>query len=1177
MRILVTSLLFYFVFSGSSLAIPEPLSNTTQQNEWSDAELTLKIRNIWERNPGIPPEQISRTINLTSYLTLNPIYNLMIKLGFMGEEGWMIDRKKGIKILHEILYVIRKNPNATYEQVITEINNLRKVQYLPPVEEEWVYRLMKEAGLLEQKRFFRIETEEISFEIKEVLKQFPNAGYLKVTAEINRARLAKGYLDIIFWPWVYMIMEHADLLINTDNFVFEEIQQEVQKQEHYNQLTFAEIITEEVNNDRADNKQKLVELDQVYRLMSEAGLLKKRETIHITRKDKKILAEIKEVLADYQDTPETITFETATIEINYRRLIKALHSGENVEPLSRNKVYRIIHEAGLLEEDAQSIKNHDQSDELFLEEVIRALKDNPGYSYEMLISHINSTRAEDEQISEEHIHALMNTQETQPIDRMKYYAMFELVIENLDQDPEMSYSKGISELNLAHFSINTRNPVSYKRVEELMAKMGLLIQEPFDERMSDKRKWLLQRIREIKAQEQYKDYSIGKVTEIINSTLDESQRFTEFQVRRLMRQYKILERQKRLNNERKMWLLQRIKELKNQEKYKNYGSKRLAKIINSTLDQSQRVSEFYIRKLMRQHNIPGGENGKVINRKEDDLLLREIRQLLQENAHYTTREIVKALNERRLITSRVGMSRIIRIIREAKLLKKPRGVIDRSEDVEVLAEITQLLNENPHHTVRTITKALNERRLTKKRTRIGRTRITRIMREAKLLKKPRGIIDRLEDEEILAEITQLLNENPYHTVRTITKEFNARRLSQNKPRVGRYHITRIMREANLIKKPGPVIDKSEDAEILAGITQLLNPNPHYTTSKLTREFNKIRSAQEKPTVGEEKITRIMLEAGLLTPEQYHARWKNKGKKPIAAGVGGVGLIASAGVEESYAQAYITSEAMEGATPLTKEDTLMEVNEFTSGITPHTEGITLETMVDMISRIMEIGRYSLEMGGEAAPFGVGAAVAISAIATGIHPMTQRPISLDERINIAKWIPLNFIGWKFLQPFFKSFTHINFSKLMRDFTINGEQLNKVVSLIGEGKVDKAKELFASLFRPKKGIKQKVKPTRSRNKGVTGGGDPPSDEVAETIFINVDEFNQIKPGQLHKAIDITDPSASKVFIQTPDGNTVPLDFNNPEVLRWLRDMEAPQIQALKSLIKNKPAVTDFDMVLQ
>ena len=154
----------------------------------------------------------------------NPIQNLMIEWGLLGQEGWLIDKQEELQILQEILETWERYPGADHQKITFEINAVRTVHSLPLVEEDWVYRLMYEAGLLEEEQIFTIEDKEIFDEIREILKLYPNAGYLKVTAELNRARLARGDL-IIFWPRVYRLMQITGLVGNSDALVFKEITQ----------------------------------------------------------------------------------------------------------------------------------------------------------------------------------------------------------------------------------------------------------------------------------------------------------------------------------------------------------------------------------------------------------------------------------------------------------------------------------------------------------------------------------------------------------------------------------------------------------------------------------------------------------------------------------------------------------------------------------------------------------------------------------------------------------------------------------------------------------------------------------------------------------------------------------------------------------------------------------------
>ena len=78
----------------------------------------------------------------------------MTRLGLLGQEGWLIDRKESLQILKEISETLGKYPGADYQKITFEINSVRTVNYLPLVEENVVYRLMYEAGVLEQEEQF---------------------------------------------------------------------------------------------------------------------------------------------------------------------------------------------------------------------------------------------------------------------------------------------------------------------------------------------------------------------------------------------------------------------------------------------------------------------------------------------------------------------------------------------------------------------------------------------------------------------------------------------------------------------------------------------------------------------------------------------------------------------------------------------------------------------------------------------------------------------------------------------------------------------------------------------------------------------------------------------------------------------------------------------------------------
>ena len=178
--------------------------------------------------------------------------------------------------------------------------------------------------------------------------------------------------------------------------------------------------------------------------------------------------------------------------------------------------------------------------------------------------------------------------------------------------------------------------------------------------------------------------------------------------------------------------------------------------------------------------------------------------------------------------------------------------IDRDEDAEILEDITWATDEYPNYGYRRITPVVNKRREAQNKPRVGKDRIARIMNEANLSKEQGNPIDRSEDAEILEDITWAVDKYPNYGYERITVVVNERREAQNKSRVGEKRIFRIMKEANLLKKQGNPIDRSEDSEILELVKRILDKNPHYTPSNLKKEINKIRLAQEKPKVSEER-------------------------------------------------------------------------------------------------------------------------------------------------------------------------------------------------------------------------------------------------------------------------------------------------------------------------------------
>ena len=823
MKIFITSIFLYFTLSGSSFAlIKHPISS--------------------------------------SYT-----YDFMTELGLLGQEGWLIDRRESLQVLREILETLERYPGADYQKVTMEINRIRQTQSLPYVDEDFVHRLMYEAGLLGDKEQSTIsEDEEILQEIRSILEWYPDASYLRVTAEINRIRLIEENPHIIFWPRIYRIMKKNSLLVNEDAFVFEEIQQILGR---HNQLG-VNLVTEMINITRYNKNQKPVEWDQVYRLMHQAGLLKKRLKFSDKKEDAELLAEIKDILADYREVNLTVNVGIITGEINRRRSKQSLQSGKNVKTVNKDRVYRIMQEAGLLEQEEQI---NISEDELLLNEIIKVLEQNPNYDYKAVTAEINSTRPTHLQVSEDHIQNLMQEvgllEQTKPsIDETEYNEIDQEIINTLEQNLVASYLELTMKINLAHSSNKNRQPISNaKRIQTLKDKQGI-------------------------------------------------------------------EREKKpVTKEKYAWLLEEILRILSIEEYSNYGYKKVTIEINRNLSPENQVNSETVHRIMKKYNLAGSR-------------------------------------------------------------KRP-----------------------------------------------------------------------------------------------MTQE----------------------------------------------------------------EFAKVRE-----------------EAGIINKE---------------VAVGSVVLLAAAGTaEQGYAQDHITSENGEPETFTAETDPLLEINEFTAGITPYTEEISPEITEEMISEMDELTGEFVEILADGAPLGIGTVISGFSLVTGKHLITGRPLTPFERGEAVIWMAFSLLpGAGYLKAAIKV---PKFSKGMKVFnTINGKQFNKVMSLLVKGKIEKAKELFASFLRSTGSIKQKIKPTRSRKKVVVEEGGYSTDEVAKTFVLSGD-FNQIKPGQVHEAVNfhtVFDPRHGRVFVQTPDGNKIPLDFYNPGVSKLLRHIDTLQGQALESLIKNRARTSvrpsDFsDLVL-
>ena len=154
------------------------------------------------------------------------------------------------------------------------------------------------------------------------------------------------------------------------------------------------------------------------------------------------------------------------------------------------------------------------------------------------------------------------------------------------------------------------------------------------------------------------------------------------------------------------------------------------------------------------------------------------------------------------------------------------------------------------------------------------------------------------------------------------------------------------------------------------------------------------------------------------------------------------------------------------------------------------------------------------------------------------------------------------------------------------INGEQWTKFFRFVKGGQIERARGYLKSVFQSIGEIGFKVRRRVTTRKKILVRGGSSVDEVSETVVVNMEEGlgvpGKLESGKLSRAIDpdkmskpgqskvyrtgnvdpVPDTSTHKVFVKTPKGDQI-LDYNNSEVLRWLRQGEVPQRQSLESLI--------------
>ena len=1266
-------------------------------------------------------------------INLNPIsvgYTRQIlgRLGLLGQEEWLIDRRKAIETLQEISMVIEKDKNATYEQVITKINNNRAVDQ-PPVDEGLVYRLMDEAGLLKQddQSFFNKE-KELREEIREIWSWYPGASYLRVAAELNNNRLAKGNTDIIFWPQVYMIMERVGWLVNNDSSVSRELEQLRTHKVHREPMQ-SSAPTAFINGQRdvAHHEDVIHHLDkgrvyinesQVYRLMSqeEYWIIDRRKIIET-------LHEILEVLERYPNAdPKQVIAEINSLRpVNYQPLV------------DEELVERLMVEIGILEQDKRSLvdkESFDNKNKEWLKEIREVLSWYPGANYLRVTAELNSIR--------------FTEGNTDIIFWPRVYMIMErndLLINNeasIDEEIRQMREQEFYGEPLFDYKFHQGQPINMKLVIYLVTKEvfrksyvfngdkvyrliileeGWLWLKPMRKYMEELRKLaqshkknfktitdntqsaskindikILAEIKEVLADFQeagFKEVTFLMVTAEINyrRLQGKSIKSVSKDTVRIMHQTDLLQELQFIVSEEKQQLLDETIDFLEQNPDADYEMlfAHISKILSDEAQSKVHFHEFMtmvtseINYRRSQEILQLGESIEAVSKDtvyrimhqagllkekrqaimdEEDRLLDQAIVFLEQNpgADYEmllahTNNQVSEEHFHEFITktgllvqeiqptgniqhTRIYQEIIERLAydQEASYIRltaeynmalstrdksressnnehethtteeKPKEKSKRPKErrVWLFGEVMRVLNieEYSKYGYVNVTQVINSklsrdkevnkdivRNLMARYNLVGRkqrprnqTEFEKIWEEAGITEEEREAITRgeefedidltttlaLEKEKRFLPIIKGLNEKYGHGPQPITEIINSDGTLPKKEQIKLGWVSDIMRKHGIKGRQGKVIDHEADALILEAAKSLIYANinnPSYGVVKLRTELNQNRLAQ----ISDSRLHRILNIENLLPLLN-----KKEKRKRIASGATGVGLIAAAGAEQSHTQDHFTSEYIEAATPITETNPLLEINEFTSGITPHTEGITFE-MVDMLSTIIETGSYLLEGGGEATPFGVGAAISVSAILTGIHPMTRRPLTREERTKIAKWMPLNFIGWKFLQHPIKNLAkQVNFSKLM--------------SLFNKDQLKRAKQFLDSFFRPTGNGNPKVrkKPKSKPPKRNTLGGGRPSENVTVTRVIRVDErFNRITPDEFIEAVDpdtLFRPNTHTIITQTLHRKEIPLDFNDPEALKWLQYRSTTQGQTLRTLINTgKKETADFsDLVL-
>ena len=323
-------------------------------------------------------------------------------------------------------------------------------------------------------------------------------------------------------------------------------------------------------------------------------------------------------------------------------------------------------------------------------------------------------------------------------------------------------------------------------------------------------------------------------------------------------------------------------------------------------------------------------------------------------------------------------------------------------------------------------------------------------------------------------------------------------------------------------------------------------------------------------------------------------------------IGGTGLLAVAGVEQAYAQGFESSAGtafpMEPVVQAREANSGLDVESnsstFIEESTESAAHIAFEGGEESISQTAELAsemsaelvtEVGTEIVGEVASDvffglipGVGFGVGMYEAIAGVHVVTRRDLSPTERWISAGGGFLNLIGFGWL----KNAKHIKHAQFVVHpvnkvgnwiVKLSGEQWSRFVNFVQAGHVERARGYLRGLVR-EIGFKKKSVPVRTKK--LVRGGVSSGEELSEPFIVR-EGFGEVGSGRLHEAVDWqkwSDPSVSKVFrvkepdevlrgkglfVRTPRGNQV-LDYNNPEVLRWLRQGDVSQRKTLETLIE-------------